>query len=199
MKKKYLNRFIIVLFFLVNSTYAAEQAGVAVLLTLGARLRTACREGNLAEVKDLLQVPDIDVNEPDQNGKTPLYRACCHGHPGCVTALLKVPGIDVNMVDEDGRTPLLTVLYIINEENLSLGFKGNLIDIARKLLTHSIPAEEERATIVAECWMRESTVSPVRDLAGVVGRFTRFFSAELCRADDEIRGLEEERSNVLKS
>jgi len=54
----------------------------------------------------LLAAPGMDVNQADENGRTPLFLAIAEGHLELVKVLLAVPGIDVNLADEDGETPL---------------------------------------------------------------------------------------------
>jgi len=64
----------------------------------------------------LVKNTDIDVNEPDDEGLTPLLLAVKHESSKAVALLLQHPKIDVNCVDKDGLTPLhMAIKYDLKE------------------------------------------------------------------------------------
>jgi len=67
----------------------------------------ACASGQTEAVERLLSAPDIDVNQTDNNGRTPLYIASENGHVSVVEQLLIAPSIDVNQKNRYGWTPLI--------------------------------------------------------------------------------------------
>ncbi|XP_046558662.1 protein VAPYRIN-like [Haliotis rubra] len=70
-----------------------------------ADLYAACREGNLAEVKRILDTGRADVNCRDVDGRTPVMWAALWGHRD-VVELLVSRGADVSLVDDDGNNTL---------------------------------------------------------------------------------------------
>ena len=62
--------------------------------------------GQVVDVSMLLARQDIDVNEVDDYGRTPLQLASIRGHTRIISMLLDKRGIDVNKADDEGRTPL---------------------------------------------------------------------------------------------
>lgn len=74
------------------------------------QLRHAAETGNVEKVRQLLAIPEINVNACDENGCTPLYEASHEGHAECVRLLLAVPYIDVNKSRTYGMTPLLEAI-----------------------------------------------------------------------------------------
>lgn len=83
---------------------ALEAAGIEFLLA--ERLHMAAAEGNLGEMKRLIQ-EGYQVNDFDEEGMTPLHHAAYNGHVEPMKYLLK-SGADVNAHDESraGNTPL---------------------------------------------------------------------------------------------
>ena len=73
---------------------------------LNQELLLACKDGKLNEAMDLLIQPGIGLNQPDNNGWTPLSLACMNGHTEIVERLLMNPGILLNQADNAGWTPL---------------------------------------------------------------------------------------------
>ena len=63
--------------------------------TLGSALHVACEKGRSKVVTLLLTAPDIKVNLPDIEGKTPFHIACERGFPEIVKLLLDVPDINI--------------------------------------------------------------------------------------------------------
>ncbi|KAM3437039.1 hypothetical protein NHJ13734_004829 [Beauveria thailandica] len=66
----------------------------------------AAKDGDTDEVKRLLNNLEIDGNNADASGMTPLHHAAKHGHSAVVKLLLDNPKIGRNNADERGMTPL---------------------------------------------------------------------------------------------
>lgn len=67
-------------------------------------LHTACQNGYLDIVKELLSSPRVDVNLKDQEGMTALHRACQKGNLDIIKELLSSPNININLKDNSGTT-----------------------------------------------------------------------------------------------
>lgn len=84
-------------------------------------------------LRELLKVPNIDVNAiDDYNNQTLLCVACTSGFEiETVKALLQAPGIDVNKPNNDttGNTPLLECLYEDEFDNFRLLLQADGIDV----------------------------------------------------------------------
>ena len=91
----------------------------------GAILREACRNGSVAYVETLVDRKDINVNQADNNGATPLHIASRNGHADVVRLLLTRNNIQINQANDDGETPLL------------IACKEGNVDIARLLLARN--------------------------------------------------------------
>ena len=74
------------------------------------RLFEAARDGNIAQLREVLQNnADVDLWPRAQHGptaSTALGAACFHGHLGCVVMLLRA-GAPVDQADDGGFTPLM--------------------------------------------------------------------------------------------
>ena len=57
------------------------------------------------EIKLIISLEDIDVNQANKDGETPLYITCQEGHVDVVRLLLARKEIKINQSDEYGRTP----------------------------------------------------------------------------------------------
>lgn len=68
-------------------------------------LITAASEGNVKEVKTLLEFGSIDLNQGDYDRRTSLHLAANNGHLEVVQLLCKA-GADVNVVDRFGDKPI---------------------------------------------------------------------------------------------
>lgn len=75
-----------------------------------AALREAAFDGDLPEVKRLLQFDDVDVDCRDANGETALLEASGGGHPAIVDLLVQ-SGADVNARGRYDRTPLFRAAF----------------------------------------------------------------------------------------
>ena len=84
-------------------------------------------------LRELLKVPNIDVNAiDDYYNQTLLCAACTSGFEiETVKALLQAPGIDVNKPNNDtyGHTPLLECLYEDEFDNFRLLLQADGIDV----------------------------------------------------------------------
>ena len=72
----------------------------------GTLLCHAAYGGHAAVVRELLLMPDIDVNLAQQKGATPLYLAAQMGHTEVAELLVAAQDINVNLVTKEGATPL---------------------------------------------------------------------------------------------
>ena len=69
-------------------------------------LHVGTSENGDLELMELLLKLDLDVNQPDWIGNTPLHIACNAGNYDLVALLLSIKSIDVNVRNDDGYTPL---------------------------------------------------------------------------------------------
>jgi ankyrin repeat protein len=69
-------------------------------------LHYAAEAGHNACIIMLLDVPNVEADSKDRDGRTPLWRAAGAGHEGVVKALLATGKVDAESKDGDGRTPL---------------------------------------------------------------------------------------------
>ncbi len=68
----------------------------------------ACKEGDSDTAVNLLL--QVDVNQQDINGKTPLHYACEAGHPNILKLLLTQEKLNIDIQDTNGKTPLFWLL-----------------------------------------------------------------------------------------
>jgi len=59
------------------------------------QLLGACSNGNVEEIKQLLNNEQINLNKTNNLGRTPLYNACENGHIEIVRLLLNDIRVDV--------------------------------------------------------------------------------------------------------
>lgn len=64
--------------------------------------------------EDMLKQPDILINTPDGEGKTPLHFCSHQKTTRVITALLQRKNIQVNQADKDGKTPLHEAVILNN-------------------------------------------------------------------------------------
>ena len=87
----------------------------------GTLLSLAAFKGCTGIVRELLEVPGIDVNLGQERSVTPLYFAAQQGHTEMVKLLLAARGINVNLVTlVDGATPLFIAVSQGREEIVKL-------------------------------------------------------------------------------
>jgi ankyrin repeat protein len=68
-------------------------------------LHRACNEGNVNQVKKLIDVYDHSVNIQDNNGNTPLHIACVQRHFS-IAKILIMAGADETITNNDRKNPL---------------------------------------------------------------------------------------------
>merc|ERR1719328_909631 len=68
-------------------------------------LQEAASSGNKAEVQELLQHDDIQIDAPDNKGRTPMHLAAQKGHSSVVAVLIQ-RGANINTHDDYLQTPL---------------------------------------------------------------------------------------------
>ncbi|XP_022101069.1 acyl-CoA-binding domain-containing protein 6-like [Acanthaster planci] len=64
-----------------------------------------CKEGNVEQVRRLLDEEGLEVNDTDDEGMSLLHWSCDRGHTDVTLMLLECQA-DVNILDEEGQTPL---------------------------------------------------------------------------------------------
>ncbi|XP_046542728.1 uncharacterized protein LOC124253050 [Haliotis rubra] len=98
----------------------------------GQDLHSACSEGNLAEVKRILDTGRADVNCRSVGGMTPVMWAALRGHRD-VVELLVSRGADVSLVDDDGNNILhwaceggdrKTVEFVLSLDGVDINSRG---------------------------------------------------------------------------
>ena len=90
---------------------------------MGTPLMVACYSGHENIARRLSQVPGVEVNARDYNGRTALYHAVIRVTPACVSVLRGVAGVDWNIRTNYGYNPL------------TLAVEGGLGDILQILLS----------------------------------------------------------------
>ena len=68
------------------------------------QLWKACEDGNVEEVRTLLQNEQININWQDYLGETPFYIACKKGHTEIVKLLLSDKRISIRKKTNKGKT-----------------------------------------------------------------------------------------------
>jgi ankyrin repeat protein len=63
-------------------------------------------QGYISTVEFLLVAPTIDINRPDDTGKTPFIAAAMHRREEVVAVLAKEMRVDLRARDKHGRTVL---------------------------------------------------------------------------------------------
>ena len=103
-------------------------------------LHTACRDGDIATVKILLENPEVDVNKATPiYSMTPLYIASLKNYADVVEELLTHPEIDVSKSTKDRESPLYVAIKKNHAEVKKLLYK-----YIEKLITNK---KEERGLI----------------------------------------------------
>jgi len=68
------------------------------------RLWKACEDGNVVEVRKLLQNEEMNINWQDYLGETPFYIACQKGHIEVVKLLLNEKRLSIRKKTNKGET-----------------------------------------------------------------------------------------------
>ncbi len=67
----------------------------------------ACKTDDIKTIEENLLSDDVDINQADHHGQTPLYWACYKGHEAVVTLLLQQgAAAAINQANHHGQTPL---------------------------------------------------------------------------------------------
>ena len=108
----------LIFFFFVSVSHAGQ---------MGDRLRSTTWEGNLQEVRRLVEEEGVDPKRGvGVHGRTPLHSSALNGHLQVMRYLIEEQHCDPKCVDEDGRTPLhrsalgghlQVVRYLIEEQH----------------------------------------------------------------------------------
>ncbi|MGI2027125.1 ankyrin repeat domain-containing protein [Endozoicomonas acroporae] len=101
---------------------------------LNSPLACFASSGNLPGLEYLLKLGNLQVNQKNIDGYTPLHIAADNGHVAFVRALLTIDGIDVNVKSNDGFTPLhcaaseghvVCVTELLNTTGIDINVKNN--------------------------------------------------------------------------
>ena len=68
-------------------------------------LHVACNRGNMVMVKELLEIPEIKVDQKDKHGNTPVHAACVGGNKDVVESLIE-HGADFKLKNVHEMLPL---------------------------------------------------------------------------------------------
>ena len=105
-------------------------------------LHLAAQVGGSTTVQEIFrQMPDLDINQKNNQGSTPLHIAVESGSTDIVGALLSRPKININLKDNNGCTPLALAV-----EN------GDLAMVRLLLLEPGIQTQE----VLLAAWERET-------------------------------------------
>ena len=92
-------------------------------MALGEQLRSACHCGDASAVSKLVS-EDLNIDQVDKNGCTPLFVASQEGKAECVKLLL-ASGAAVDQADREGRTPLFIASFNGKAECVKLLLASN--------------------------------------------------------------------------
>lgn len=87
-------------------TYLRQRGAVFGSPSQANNLITAAYEGDVEEIKVLLEYGNVNVNQADYDKRTALHLAAGEGHVDVVKLLCQIPTIDVNVQDRWGNRPL---------------------------------------------------------------------------------------------
>jgi len=92
-------------------------------------LLRAALKGHFNIARVLLERPDINVNQADNDGCTALYFACLKGEDNLVQLLLGQPNVKVNQVNKHGWTPLFIGSSYGQEKVMELLLKHPIVNL----------------------------------------------------------------------
>jgi len=101
------------------------------IIQLERELQIACYEKDLQKVEFLLKYPEININQGNDYGFTPLIFASKEGHTEIVKMLLSDPRIDVNLGDKTGKTAFYWACYLKRTRIVRLLLSNPLVDVNR--------------------------------------------------------------------
>ncbi|XP_046560101.1 ankyrin repeat, SAM and basic leucine zipper domain-containing protein 1-like isoform X11 [Haliotis rubra] len=104
-------------------------------------LHVACREGNLAEVKRILDTGRADVNCRSVDGMTPVMWAALGGHRD-VVELLVSRGADVSLVDDNGDNILHCACMVGDRKTVEFVLSLDVVDINSRGWRSNTPVME---------------------------------------------------------
>lgn len=84
----------------------------------------AASDGQLEDVKKMIEVDGLSPNAKDENGYTPVHAAASYGHMDLLRYLIGKGG-DINVTDEDGDSALHTVEELEVAKQLVEEFKAD--------------------------------------------------------------------------
>lgn len=89
----------------------------------------ACREGDTAHIKVLVEQQGADINATETCDWRPLIEAARSGHMDVVRYLTERCGVDINATDKDGKTALDHVIMGGDEEMMTYLWSQVSLDI----------------------------------------------------------------------
>lgn len=134
-------------------------------------IHDAIKRGNIAKVQFFIDENPSIVNEPDDEGRTPLHIAVYHINPEIMILLCKQKGININQQDNQGYTPLHEAAGCGRDEVISLLCQQPGIDKNKKDNEGRTPLQE------AVHWGHQTAVQILCQQEGV----------HVNQADDEFR------------
>ena len=111
----------------------------------------------------LLESNAIQINQPDENGTTPLCIACQNGHLNIVRVLLESNAIQLNDSMNNGATPLIIATYLGQSSIVQALLSNDNIDLSRTF-------EDKTALQYSESHVRVASWSFLDDQINEEGR-----------------------------
>ena len=104
------------------------------------KLWFSCSEGDIEDVINLLQNPQINTNWQDsQYSRTPFWIACEKGHIEIVKLFLNDKRVDINQANKDGATPFFIACYDGQIKIVKLLLSDERVDINKVDSTGQTP------------------------------------------------------------
>ncbi|OAP54920.1 hypothetical protein AYL99_10620 [Fonsecaea erecta] len=141
---------------------ALQSSVVAPRLVRSLTLHEAAEKGLRVIVEVLLELPQLQVNEQDPDGRTALHLAAKNGHADIVRLLLKYKA-KVDDTDREGRTPLYLAVAGRHKDVISILLANdadvNRVDKVGKTILATAIGEDECLDIIE--MLLEKTASPI--------------------------------------